>query len=230
MEDIRGMSANQIAATSRIGDVLTFSNNEYANPFGDAGSTYGNKNGAHSAIFIGDYNGVPSIMDCTPSAGQVTDPNDLSYWSSHATSEPGVRIRPLADQVDASKGRFPMAVYHMTGDPVPTLAYSGYINAKKVGSDNTSKYLEATFKVYTDAACTIPYVQPTFTTSATGAPVKIGLKDENAVTLYFKESSAPAGYQANGTVYKVPVSRLNDINNPAAITLATGVRLRMARS
>lgn len=222
MEDIRGMSVAQIAATSRIGDVLTFSNNEYANPFGDAGSTYGNKNGAHSAIFIGDYNGVPSIMDCTPSAGQVTDPNDLSYWSSHATSEPGVRIRPLVDQVDASKGRFPMAVYHMTPDPIPSFDLFGYINAKKVGSDNTNKYLEATFKVYTDAACTIPYAQPTFTTSATGAAVKIGLKDENPIDLYFKESSVPAGYQIDGTVYKVTVNSGHTQLTPATITLATG--------
>lgn len=78
----------------------------------------------------------------------------------------------------------------------------------KTGENNVA--LEnATFVLYTDSACTTPYVQTnglttngTYTTDANG---KLTIKGLEAGTYYLKETVAPTGYSVNTHVYKIEV-------------------------
>ena len=90
---------------------------------------------------------------------------------------------------------------------------------KKVKEDGETPLANAEFMLYTDAECTIPYVNEKY---ETGCVVKTG--DDGLINIYgldeniyyLKETKAPAGYSLNDTVYKIVIKAT--VSDSSAIT------------
>lgn len=84
-------------------------------------------------------------------------------------------------------------------------------------TENTTAPLAgATFKLYTDAACTTEYSNTSTKDKLTAAGVvsdaggQLHISGLNVGTYYLKETKAPAGYSLNDTVYKIEIEATID--------------------
>ena len=165
------------------------------------------------------YRVIENISKATPDTnggtGVIPYEKTTSVIENGATSVDGTTSGNIALGTMGPDGKFSWFFDNKVTFTNEYQARKANIQFTKVDADVTTKKLKgAVFTLYTDSTATTPYKREGSTEAVTATSNDAGLVEftdlpyntETETTYYIKETTAPAGYVTNGTIYAATIA------------------------